>query len=116
MKTRHLYAALCVPGALLPWVPLVPWFARHGLDVPLFLRSPFANGVSSAFSIDLIITLLVVCCFVVIEGRRLRVRHLWVPIAGAWLIGVSFALPAFLYMRERALERQDQTVPGGSSR
>ena len=105
MKLRHLYAAFCLPGAVLPWVLLVPWFSAHGLNVPVFFRSLFANGVSSAFAIDLILTLLVVCAFVLSEGRRLGVRHLWAPIAACLAIGVSFGLPLFLYQRQARLDR-----------
>lgn len=105
MKTRHLYAALCLPGAVLPWWPFLPWLIRHGFDVPLFFRDLFANGVSSAFALDLIMTVVVLSCFVLIEGRRLGLRILWAPIAGALVIGVSFGLPLFLYMRESRLDR-----------
>lgn len=105
MKIRRFYATLCVPGALLPWVPLLPWFAREGFDVPHFFRSLFANGVSSAFAIDLILTLLVVCAFVLIEGRRVGVRNLWAPIVACFAIGVSLGLPLFLYQRQLRLDR-----------
>lgn len=105
MKLRHLYAALCVPGALLPWMPLAPWFGTHGLNVSLFFRHLFANGVAGAFALDVIICAVVVCAFVLIEGRRSDVRHLWAPIAGTFVIGVCFGLALFLYLRERRLER-----------
>ena len=101
MKTRHLYAALCVPGALLPWWQFLPWAAEHGLNLRLFFRALFWNGVSGAFALDLIITAVVVCCFVLIEGSRLGVRHLWAPLLGTLIVGVSFGLPLFLYLRER---------------
>jgi hypothetical protein len=101
MKTRHLYAAFCVPGALLPWWQFLPWVAEHGFNVRLFFRALFWNGVSGAFALDLIITALVVCCFVLIEGRRVGVRYLWAPIFGTLIICVSFGLPLFLYLREQ---------------
>jgi hypothetical protein len=104
MKMRHVYAALCVPGAVLPWWQFFPWLAEHGLDAPLFLRHLFANGVSGAFAIDLIITAVVVCCFIVYEGRQRGMRHLWAPILGTFLVGVSLGLPLFLYLRERTLD------------
>ena len=31
-------------------------------------------------------------------------RLLWLPVAGLLAVGVSFGLPLFLYLRERALE------------
>jgi len=108
MKMRYLYAGLCVAGAVLPWWELLPWTLEHGLNLPLLLRALFANAVSSAFAIDLIITAVVVCCLILLEGARAGVRHLWAPILGAFLIGVSFGLPLFLYMRERQLERAGQ--------
>ncbi|CAA9228583.1 MAG: hypothetical protein AVDCRST_MAG42-996 [uncultured Chthoniobacterales bacterium] len=75
-----------------------------GLNVPLFFRDLFANGIASAFAIDIIVSAVVVCAFVFFDGRRLRVRHLWAPIAGTIVIGVCFGLPLFLYLRERRLE------------
>ena len=104
MKPRHVYAGLCVPGALLPWAHAVPWFAEHGLDVPLFFRDLFANGIAAAFATDLIISAVVVCALMLIEGRRLALPQAWAPIVGTLVIGVSFGLPLFLYMRERRLE------------
>jgi hypothetical protein len=104
VKPRHLYAALCVPGALLPWWQFIPWLRAHGADVPLFFRHLFGNGASGAFAIDIILTAIVVCLFVLIEGRRVGARHLWAPILGTLIIGVSFGLPLFLYLRERKLE------------
>ncbi len=103
MKPRHVYAALCVLGAVLPFLQFAPWLKTHGLNVPMFFRDLFANGVAGAFGIDIIVSAVVVCAFVLFEGGRLGVRHLWAPIAGI-LVGVCFALPLFLYMRERRLD------------
>ena len=105
MKMRHVYAALCVPGALLPWSQLLPWMIDFGPDLPLLFRALFVNAVSGAFAIDLIITAMVVTVLVVVEGARSGLRRLWLPVLGTFLIGVSFGLPLFLYMRERQRER-----------
>jgi hypothetical protein len=48
---------------------------------------------------------LVLWAFVVIEGRRAGMKHLWAPIAANLAVGVSLGLPLFLYMRERSLRR-----------
>ena len=104
MKPRHVYAALCVPGALLPWIPFASWLATHGINVPLFFGDLLANGVATAFAIDIIVSAVVVCAFVLIEGRRLGVRHLWMPILGTFIVGVCFGLALFLYLRERQVD------------
>ena len=105
MKARHVYAALCVPGAILPWWQFLPWLGNHGLNITLFLDNLFANGVSGAFSMDIIVSAIVVSLFVVIEGKRAGVRLLWIPIAGTFVVGVSFGLPLFLYMRQAKIDR-----------
>lgn len=104
MKPRHVYAALCLAGAVLPWTQAVPWLATHGIDVPLFFRDLFANGIAAAFAVDIIVSAVGVCAFALVEGRRAGMRNLWAPIAGTLVIGVCFGLPLFLYMRERQLE------------
>ena len=105
MKPRHIYAALCVPSALLPPWPFISWLRTHGIDVPLFFRDLFANGVASAFAIDIIVSAVVVCAFILIEGRRAHVPRLWAPLASTLVIGVCFGLALFLYMRECRIDR-----------
>jgi hypothetical protein len=49
--------------------------------------------------------------FVVQEGRRLGLRHLWAPIACSLTVGVSLALPLFLLMREqRSIQGAPETT------
>ena len=104
MKPKSLYAVLCVAGAVLPWSQFVPFLLENGLDLPLIVRQLFAKRISSSFALDLIVSSVVFWVFVAIEGRRARVKSVWAPIAGNVVIGLSFGLPLFLYMRERRLE------------
>lgn len=88
--------------------PFFRWMSEHGLDPRLFVRDLFANGVSSFFGLDVVLSALVVCGFVLVEGRRLGLRRLWMPIAAVCVVGVSLGLPLFLYQRQLRL---DQTTP-----
>ena len=99
--TKYLYLGLCVLGAALPYSQFLIFIGEQGLNVPLFFEQLFANRVSSFFGLDVIICTFVVWVFVVTEGRKQRMNHLWVYIACAFLVGVSLALPLFLYARER---------------
>jgi hypothetical protein len=93
MKT--LYAALPVPGFLLPLSQLFRPF-----DYSAFLTLPFVNPVSTMFAFDLIVSCLVFWIFVIADRRI--VRHSWLYIALTLLVGLSFALPMFMLARERA--------------
>ena len=92
-------------GLLLPYSQLVPWLLEHGLNVTVFCRELFANRISSFFAIDVIVSAIVLLWFIQNEGRRLRVGLLWLPTVGTLVVGVSFGLPLFLFLREVSLDR-----------
>ena len=102
---KTAYVALCILGTALPYSQLIPFLREHGLDLSLLFQQLFANKVSGFFGLDVIVSSVVLWIFVYWEGTRLRMRHLWIPIAGNLLVGVSLGLPLFLLMRESKLDR-----------
>ena len=104
MRPRTLYLALCVVGVLLPYSQLIPFLREHGLDLRLFFDQLFSNRISSFFGWDVIVSSAVLWVFVLVEGRRAGVKHVWAPLAASLAVGVSLGLPLFLYLRERRLE------------
>jgi len=105
MKARHFYLVCCVLGLVLPYSQFVPWLLEHGLNITLFLRELFANRISAFFAIDVIVSAIVLLWFIQNEGKRLRVGLLWLPTVGTLIVGVSFGLPLFLFLREVTLDR-----------
>ena len=105
MKARHFYLILCVLGILLPYSQFMPWLLEHGLNLSLFFRELFANRISAFFALDVIVSAIVLIWFIQREGKRLRVRLLWLPTIGTLIVGVSFGLPLFLFLRQLTLDR-----------
>ena len=105
MKARHFYLVCSVLGLVLPYSQVVPWLLEHGLDFTLFFRELLANRISAFFVMDVIVSAIVLIWFIQIEGRRLRVRLLWFPTVGTLIVGVSFGLPLFLFLRQMTLDR-----------
>jgi hypothetical protein len=105
MRARHFYLALSALGLVLPNAVFWPWLVEYGLDPRQFARDLFANGVSSFFGLDVILSAVVVCGFVLVEARRIGLRRPWLPIAATALVGVSLGLPLFLYQRQEHLDR-----------
>lgn len=105
MKIRHVYLGLCVPGFLLPYFQLIPWLVVHGLDLPLFFKELFATRIGAFFGMDVFVSALALVVFIWLEGRRLAIRHLWLPVLATVLVGVSLGFPLFLYLRQRELDR-----------
>jgi uncharacterized protein DUF2834 len=104
MDRKKIYLFLCVLGVALPYSQLIPWIRQNGMNAGFFSRLLFGNGVSGACVLDVLVTSAIVVMFIVVEGKRLRMRRLWLPILGLLPLGVPFALPFFLYLRERAME------------
>ena len=104
MNRKNIYLLLCILGAALPYSQFVPWVMENGLPLGLLMRQLFANRISAFFGLDVLVSSIVLLVFMRIEGRRLRLRFRWLPIAGLCAVGVSLAFPLFLYLRERATE------------
>ena len=100
MKPKHLYLLLCLTGTILPYLFLGPFLREHGLDLRLIVEQLFANRISSFFGVDVIVTTVCLWIFVYFEGRKERVKHRWAPVLASLTVGVSLALPLFLYLRE----------------
>ena len=105
MKARRVYLILCVLGFVIPYSQFVPWLLEQGLNVGLFFRELFANRISAFFAMDVIVSAIVLIWFIQSEGKRLRVRLLWLPTVGTLVVGVSFGFPLFLFLRQVTLDR-----------
>ena len=104
MKQNTLYLLLAIPGFVVPWLFLLGFLAGGDATPPLFFRSMFINPVSGAVAADLLISALIFFLFLFTEGRRLKMRRLWVYPLLTLGIGLSFGLPLFLHVRARTLE------------
>ena len=99
---KSVYLVLCIIGTALPLWEFSPWLLENGLNIPLFIEHMFPNPVAGAFSIDVLVSTVVLWVFVLSEGRRRRVPHLWAPLLANIVAGVSSGFPLFLYLREQA--------------
>jgi hypothetical protein len=53
---------------------------------------------------DLTISVIVFWIFMFFETNKLQMKNPWMYVLATLLVGLSFALPLFLYFRERKLE------------
>jgi hypothetical protein len=103
MIMQWLYLIAAILGAILPLSQLTPFLITYGFDMPLLFKQLFQNHVSAFFGIDVIVSSFVLWMFVFSEGRRHSMRHLWLYVVCNLAVGVSLALPLFLFFRERRL-------------
>ena len=96
---KNVYLILAIAGAVVPYLFFFGHFSAEGVDLGGFLRAVFANGAAGGFTADLLISSLVfwIYMFTATEGPKP-----WLFIVLNLTIGLSCALPAYLYGRERA--------------
>lgn len=97
---RFVYLLLCIAGTALPLAQFVPWLSANGLNVPLLLQQATSSNISAFAWADVLISGLTTITLICVEGRRLGMPHLWLPLSSV-VIGPSLALPLFLFLREQ---------------
>ena len=104
----YLYLGLAFLGAIAPYSFMGQFLLTHGLNLAEFKLQLAASPISSFMGAAFIIASLVTLFFVIGEGRRLKMKGLWLPVLATVLVGVSCGLPLFLYLRDMALARQKE--------
>jgi hypothetical protein len=103
---KTFYLLLAIVGSIVPWFWLLQEPATL-LSPTLFLQQTFANNIATTWASDLLISASVFFCFAAIELKRLGSSRLWILlyVGLTFGIGLSCALPVFLYRREQILAR-----------
>jgi hypothetical protein len=94
---------------VVPYVFFLRFFAAEG-PAGNFVGALFANGAAGGFTADLLISSLVFWVFLWHESRRAGVARSWLYVLVNLTIGLSCALPLFLWAREGARQERGATV------
>src|SRR5215207_6342578 len=92
------YLGLFLVGTILPLLPVMPWLTANGLNLPLFLSEAFANRVSSAFALDVVVSVVAVLVFVFVDEHYRTPQRVLIGLCTI-LIGVSCGLGLALWLR-----------------
>lgn len=97
---KRIYLGLAILGALIPYLYFINFFGQQGLNLPAFLSALFVNGAAAGFTVDLLIASVVFWLYMFQQRRADRGPNPALFIAINLTIGLSCALPAYLYARE----------------
>lgn len=101
----YLYLGLAFLGAVAPYSFLGQFLIAHGLDFAEFKAQLTSTPVGSYFGLNMLVAAVVTVLFILGEGKRLKMRGLWLPLLTTALVGVSCGLPLFLYLRRLTQDR-----------
>ncbi len=102
MKT--LYLVLAIVGAVVPFAFFAEHFSASGYALPDFVAALFVNGAAGGFAADLLITSVVFWIAMLELSRRGSGPNPALFIVLNLAIGLSCALPAYLYARTRRID------------
>jgi len=102
---KTIYLVFTFLGLFLPYYFLIAFLRIYGFDLPLLIQQIFANQISTFFAVDLIISIFVFWLYMYHEATKLKMKNWWIYILASLTVGLSCALPLFLYFRERRLEK-----------
>jgi hypothetical protein len=107
-----VYAALGLAALVGTQIALVRHMTQdEGNGFADALSNTVVNEAATFTVIDLLAVATVALVFMIVEGRRLGMRHLWVYVVVTFVVAISVALPAFLIARQVHLAGERQAQP-----
>ncbi len=99
--------ALTIVGFAVPNTMIVLFTVRRGLSLDGYFQPWGGSLPATQLVLDLSIAFVAFALWAAWEGQRLRMRSWWLPVPASLLVGLCFALPLFLLLRERAVQPED---------
>ena len=104
MTKKNIFLVLAILGFLAPYYFFVQIPPEDLMDISSLVQPLFATSFMKGLSADPTVTLIVFWVFVLTEASKIQMKNAWIYLLAPLLVGLSFALPLFLYFRERRLE------------
>ena len=98
---KKLYLIAAVIGAIVPYIFFFNFVQLNGVDILGFVSALFVNGAAGGFSADLLVSSFVFWVFMFQQQQKSGPKP-WVFIILNLSIGLSCALPAYLYARDKS--------------
>jgi len=105
---KTIYLVLAILGIILPMSQFIPASLDGEFSVAGMVEGMTANRTMTGVTLDFMVAVVTGFIFGVFEAIRLKITLAWIPLIGTVLIGFSFGLPFFLYLRELAVNREAQ--------
>lgn len=101
MAAFYLLAA--VAGTVIPYYYIGSTLMAEGMTLSLFVSEVMDARASFGFVVDVIISSIAFWPFLFAEAKRVRIPHAWIFVVLNLAVGLSCALPLFLFFRERRM-------------
>ena len=102
---KKAYLVLAIIGFILPNILVFMVSVETGnylllVNPTATIAGMFANKISGAFIVDLLVVVLVFFTWTVIEAKRYKIQYVWIYWLLTLLFGMAGSFPLFLYVIE----------------
>ncbi len=105
-RLAGVYDGIAFLGLVATWPFNIQYLMQGGSLAPAaFFGTAFANPLTTAFTVDLLVAALAFAVFAVTDARRSGVRRPGLYVLLCFCTGLAIALPLYLARREQALAR-----------
>jgi Protein of unknown function DUF2834 len=111
MTRERILLALTIVGFVVPNAMVALFAVRHGLTLDGYFRHWGESLPATQLALDVSIAFVAFALWAAWEGQRLRMRSWWLPVPASLLVGLCFAVPLFLLLRERAIHERATSPP-----
>lgn len=98
---KNIYLVAAIIGAVIPCFFFFQFIQLNGVNLSAFISALFVNGAAGGFSADLLISSFVFWLFMFQQQKKGNAPKPCLFIALNLAIGLSCALPAYLYAAEK---------------
>jgi hypothetical protein len=99
-----VYSILAIAGFIVPWYFNIQHVSTgEKFTVETWLSAGMVSPLARSVTTDFFIGSTAVFIFMIVEGRRLKMKFLWAYILFTFLVAWAFTCPLFLFNRERIL-------------
>jgi len=99
---KKLYLLLAVIGAIVPYFFFFQFFQADGINISAFVSALFVNGAAGGFTTDVLLSSFIFWLFMFKQVKESNGPKPYLFIFLNLAIGLSCALPAYLYVKEKA--------------
>lgn len=109
---KKVYLLLLIIGAAIPLNYLVQFIMEFGFDFSIMVEQLLGNNITRFFTSGLLFSSICFLYFMYIESGKHKIYTWWICVIALFTIGLSLALPLFLYIREDYIDIEK--LNGGS--
>jgi len=112
MKRKHVYLALAILGLCWTWYFNILFFqTADDNSLSNFIAQCATTLPAKSVFADITVVLLTFFVWMIVEGRRLKMKVIWLLLPLTFVIAIAFTFPLFMFFREQKLETTPTSLP-----